>query len=511
MSDSPRGVTRRGLLQGVAGLSIAGAVAGAGAAEAGGPPRDTGTTSTTPRRRRVHVDTVVVGAGLAGLSAARSLQHAGRSVLVLEARSRVGGRTLNHDLGNGHHGDMGGTWIGPTQTAIAALAKEMGVTAFDQPDNGSQVYYDGTSRLTYDDSTPVIGTAPPDPTIIGDVAAIVALIDQMAQEVPVDRPWDAPHAAEWDNKTLDSWLRLHTANPKTREVASSAFEALLGCEAREVSLLFAVAYVAQATDGSTYGTFERLINTRGGAQAQRFVEGAQVISIRMARRLGSRHLRLSSPVHRIEQDATGVTVHSDSGVVRARHVVVAIPPTLAGRIDYTPNLPSARDALTQRLPQGALIKAEAFYERPWWRAKGLTGATVSTVGPAKTTFDVSPKDAKIGGLLGFVGGDEARKYTGRPDALRRAVLANFATFMDDDRALHPTHFEVMDWTREKWTRGCPVAITAPGVLTEYGPALTAAIGRIHWAGTETASYWHGYMDGAVRSGRRAAAEILGRS
>src|SRR4051812_4700128 len=415
MTSTPRGVTRRGLLQGVAGLSVAGAVAGAGAAQAGGPPRETEPAATTTRRKPAHVDVVVVGAGLAGLSAARTLQHAGRSVLVLEARNRVGGRTLNHDLGNGHHGDMGGTWIGPTQTAIAALAKEMGVHAFDQPDNGNQVYYDGTQRLTYDDTTPVLGTAPPDPTILPDIATIVALIDQMAQEVPVDRPWDAPHAAEWDNKTLDSWLRLHTANPKTRAVASSAFEALLGCEAREISLLFAIAYVAQATDGSSYGTFERLINTRGGAQAQRFVEGAQVISIRMARHLGSSRLLLSSPVRRIQQHSRGGAVVSDRATVSAKHVVVAIPPTLAGRIDYAPLLPPLRDQLTQRLGMGALIKCEAFYTKPWWRDLGYTGAVVSTVGPAKTTFDVSPRDAKIGGMLGFVGGDEARRYVGRPD------------------------------------------------------------------------------------------------
>jgi monoamine oxidase len=154
------------------------------------------------------------------------------------------------------------------------------------------------------------------------------------------------------------------------------------------------------------------------------------------------------------------------------------------------------------------LKAEAFYGKPFWRDNGLTGAAVSTVGPAKTTFDVSPQDAKIGGLLGFIGGDAARRYTGRPDALRKAVLANFATYLNDDRALHPTQFHVMDWTREEWTRGCPVAIAAPGVLTEYGPALAAPVGRIHWAGTETATYWHGYMDGAVRSGERAASEIL---
>ena len=239
-------VSRRGLLQGAAALAAAGGVAGAGAAEAGGGP---GVTRSATHTRRV--DVVVVGAGLAGLSAARAIRRAGHSVLVLEARDRVGGRTENHDLGNGHHGDMGGTWIGPTQTEIAKLAKQMGVHAFDQPDNGNQLYYDGTLRLPYNDSTPLLGTAPPDPTILPDIAAIVEEIDLMAQSVPVDRPWDAPNAAEWDAQTLDTWLRNNTANPKTRAVASSAFEALLGCEARDISLLYAIAYVAQATDGST--------------------------------------------------------------------------------------------------------------------------------------------------------------------------------------------------------------------------------------------------------------------
>jgi monoamine oxidase len=500
MTEERRGLTRRGLLQGTAALGVVGGVAAGREASA----------SPTLATRRRDVDVVVVGAVLAGLAAARRLQRAGRSVLVLEARDRVGGRTLSHHLGNGHHGDMGGTWIGPTQTRIAALAKKMDVQAFDQPDEGSQVYYDGTQRLTYDDSTPA-GTAPPDPAILPDIVSIIAQVDTMAQEVPVDRPWDAPHAAEWDYQTLETFIRNNTANPKTRAVASAAFEALLGAEAREISLLFAVAYVARATDGSSYGTFERLIGTRGGAQAQRFVEGAQAISIRMAHKIGKGRVVLSTPVHRIEQHSRGVVVHAQGVTVRAKHVVVAIPPTLAGRIDYDPILPVKRDALTQRLPQGALIKCEAFYDKPFWRDLGLTGATVSTVGPAKTTFDVSPRDGSIGGLLGFVGGDEARRYTGRPDALRKAVLANFATYLDSDRALHPNEFHLKDWSRERWTRGCPVAVAGTGVLTEYGPATSKPIGRIHWAGTETASYWHGYMDGAVRSGERAAAEITERS
>jgi monoamine oxidase len=292
------------------------------------------------------------------------------------------------------------------------------------------------------------------------------------------------------------------------KVVSAAFEALVGAEPREVSLLDALAYVSTATDGSTPGTFERLIDTRGGAQAQRFVEGAQMISIRLARRIGMQHIRLDSPVYKITQHAGGVAVATYDETFHAKYVVVAIPPTLAGRIEYAPLLPSARDSLTQRSPQGQLMKVEAFFERPWWRDNGLNGAAVSTLGPAKTTFDVSPQDGKIGGLLGFVGGDEARKFSGRPEALKQAVLSNFSTFFNKGKPIpKPTSVVVMDWTREQWTRGCPVAIAAPGTISEYGPHMAKPIGRIHWAGTETATYWHGYMDGAVRSGYRAADEV----
>ncbi len=489
------GLSRRRVLQGAA----------VGALGVGAAGSMTGTASAAAVTG-AKADVVVVGAGLAGLTAARELARAGRSVIVLEARDRVGGRTLSHPLGNGHVGDLGGTWIGPTQDRIAALAKSVGVSPFDQFDDGNQVYYAQGRRQLYSDSGP-LGTAPPDPLILPDLAAVITLVDQMATEIPVAAPWNAPHAAEWDAMTLDTWLRTHTVNPETRAVASGAFEALLGAEAREVSLLYTIAYVATATNGSTPGTFERLIDTRGGAQAQRFVEGAQEISIRVAKQLGSRVV-LQAPVRRITQSAKGVTVVSDKGTLAASAVIVAIPPTLAGRIEYDPLLPAARDQLTQRLPQGALIKCEAFYDRPWWRDAGLTGAALSDVGPAKTTFDVSPADDSLGGLLGFVGGDEARKYAANPAGLRAAVLSNFATYFGA-QARNPRSFVIQNWCDEAWTRGCPVAIAGPGVLTGYGPALAAPIERIHWAGTETATYWHGYMDGAVRSGERAAQEVLG--
>lgn len=500
MSD----ISRRGLLRGAAGLSVVGTAIGAV-----GGLAVTDADAQPGKQRTRDVDVVVVGAGLAGLTTARELQKHGHSVLVIEARDRVGGRTLNHSLPHGYHGDLGGTWIGPTQTEIAKLAKEMKVHAFNQPDTGKQVYYDG-SVTTYSDTGP-LGTAPPDPTVLVDIALAVDMLDQMAATIPVGKPWEAANALEWDTETVETWLKA-TVSPtgyaKMSKLISALFEALVGAEARDCSLLYTAAYIATATDGKSKGTVERLIDTRGGAQAKRFVEGAQMISIRLAAHIGHEHVVMGSPVRKIEHGKSHVTVVSDKVTARAKYVVVAIPPTLAQRIYYDPILPALRDGLTQRSPQGTLIKVEAFFDKPWWRDNGLTGAAVSTVGPAKTTFDVSPHDGKIGGLLGFVGGDEARKYAAHPEALKKAVLGNFSTFFNKGKKIPtPTSVAVMDWSREEWTRGCPVAIAAPGTVSEYKKHMAEPIGRIHWAGTETATYWHGYMDGAVRSGQRASAEV----
>jgi monoamine oxidase len=209
-------------------------------------------------------------------------------------------------------------------------------------------------------------------------------------------------------------------------------------------------------------------------------------------------------VRTIRHDADGVEVDG----IRAGHVVVAVPPVLAGRIAYDPPLPAARDQLTQRMPMGAVIKCMAIYEEPFWRADGLSGQATSMPGPAQVVFDNTPPGGTPGVLLGFLEGTDARRLGAEPEAMRRAaVTGNFARLFGD-RATRPADYVERDWSTDVWSRGCYAGVFGPGAWTEYGRALRPPVGRIHWAGTETATRWMGYFDGAIQSGARAAGEVL---
>jgi len=505
---SDDGLTRRRLLAGAAVLGAAAAL-----------PED-----AAARRRHKHhhrkqrhkrppptkppqsADVIVVGGGLSGLTAAREIVARGRSAIVLEARDRVGGRIWNFDLGGGDVAERGATFIGPTQNHLAELAVDLGVGTFDVYDQGNNVYYVNGQRSTYSDSGPT-GTAPLDPTILADLALVVSDLDSKAATIDVNAPWANPNAAAWDAMTLETYIASKSQSARFRQLATVAARPIFGCEARDISLLFVVFYVASSGDETHQGTFERNFDTRGGAQMSRFVGGSQAIPIKIAAALGSRVL-LNQPVRRIVQSGSGVQVSTDALTVSGKKVIVAIPPTLAGRIDYQPLLSEQRDQLMQRLAQGNLIKVTAVYPRPFWRDAGLTGQAISLDGLANVTFDDSPPNGSRGVLLAFVGGDSARAYASMsPAARQQAVLRDFANYFGAP-ALHPTGFVETNWATEEWTRGCPVGLGTPGTLYEYGQALREPVGLVHWAGTETSNYWNGYMDGAVRAGGRAAAEVL---
>jgi monoamine oxidase len=444
-------------------------------------------------------DVIVVGAGLAGLTAAREVQRAGATALVLEARDRVGGRTLNHPIGDGKVVEVGGQWIGPGQDRMAALAREMKVATFPTYSKGHNVIeFDGKLKR-YRGTIPRIG-----PHVLADMAQAQLKIGRLAKRVPLDKPWEAPNARRLDSQTFETWLRRNVYTKGGRALMELSIEAVWAAEPADVSLLHVLFYTHSA------GNFDRLLDTEGGAQQDRFVGGSQLVSVRLAEALGGEGVvHLSSPVTKIEHDEHGVTVAAGTGLTaRGKQVIVALPPTLTSRIAYDPPLPAYRDQLTQRMPQGSVIKSMAIYDEPFWREDGLSGQATSDLGPAKVVFDNSPPDGSPGVLLAFLEGERARRLGRLPAAERRAqVIAGLARLFGP-KASRPADFVERSWAEEEWTRGCYGCYMPPGAWTSFGDALRAPIGRIHWAGAETATVWNGYMDGAVQSGERAAREAL---
>ncbi len=480
------GVSRRQAIAGGAAAAAGALLAGSDAASAAGRP-------TAPANRKV--DVVVVGAGLAGLSAAGDLVAAGHSVVVLEARDRVGGRTLNHSVGNGEVVEVGGEWIGPGQDRIKARARAHGVHTFKTYLTGEQIFDYQGKQVRFSGLIPPLPQ--PDATDFGDLLGKVITLEST---VPVKSPWTAPGATALDSQTLDTYKLANSSTPGARFLLDLATKAVFAAEARDLSLLHAMFYF-----NSGNGILN-LTGNAGGAQDSRFVGGSQLVSLRMAARLGRRVVH-SAPVRRITQGRGGMSVQTDAGTWHASRVIVAIAPTLAGRIDYEPAMPAQRDQLTQRVPQGSVIKYEAVYPTPFWRTAGLNGYTNSDRAPVHFTYDNSPPTGKPGVLLGFVNGDDARRLGQLPRRTRYAtVLASFERLFGP-RAARPRILIEHDWSREQWTRGCYAGFFPPGVWGDFGPALRRPVGRVHWAGTETSEIFTGYMDGAVRSGERAAAEV----
>jgi monoamine oxidase len=444
---------------------------------------------------------VVVGAGLAGLAAARRLVAEGQDVVVLEARDRVGGRTEGHVLSDGTPVELGGQWIGPTQNRMYDLVEELGLEPFRTHNDEGELLLDLGGRQTRLSSrrgaTPRLGAF-----ALADLAQGLARFTRLANRVSLTEPWATPDAEVLDGQTFETWIRRNLRTPTGRSYFRVVCEAVFAAESTDMSLLHALFYAHSGTD------LETLISTDRGAQQDRIVGGSIRIAEAMAASLAERVL-LGDPVRTVAQDEHGVRVTTRAGEsFTGSHVVVTLPPTLAGRLEYDPPLPSWRDQLTQRLPAGSVIKTYAVYDEPFWRAEGLNGQAVSDTGPVKVTFDNSPPSGTPGVLMGFVEAGDGRRLARRtPQERREAVLACFVRYFGE-RAAHPREFVERNWMAEEFSRGCYGAHFTPGVWTHYGHALREPVGRVHWAGAECSPVWNGYMEGAVRSGEDAALAVL---
>jgi monoamine oxidase len=440
-------------------------------------------------------DVVIVGAGLAGLTAARALVAAGVEVVVLEARDRVGGRTYTRPARDGTLLDLGGQWIGPTQERIAALAEAVGAATFPSYVDGQNIEYSDGQVILYDGLIPTH-----DPLVTMETIEAMLSLSLMAQEVPLEAPWLAPEAEAWDSQTLATWIEANVAE-HARVWLVLAIRSIFAVEPRDISLLHALFYIHSG------GNLNVIASIQGGAQERRFRDGAQTVSNRVAQALGERVV-LNAPVRSIFQDENSVRVESDALTVFAQRAIIAIPPTLAGRLHYQPKLPGFRDQLTQRMPMGNTLKIHCVYETPFWRKDGLSGLVASDTGPVRIVFDNSPESGSPGVLLGFIDAADGPLW-GRKSAEERqaAALACLVRYFGE-QAGHPLEYIEQNWAEEEYSRGCYVAYMPTGTWTTYGEALREPVSRLHWAGTETATVWNGYMDGAIQSGERAAAEVL---
>jgi monoamine oxidase len=442
-------------------------------------------------------DVVVVGAGVAGLVAARALRAAGLDVRVLEARDRVGGRILNEPIpGTDQVIEMGGQWVGPTQHEVNKLIAELGLATFPTYDTGRHTAEFGGELIRYRGRIPPLG-----PLVLADIGLVQWRLDRAARRIAAGDAWTARDAAGLDEQTFDAWLRRRARTDGGRRFYRLITAAVFSAEPEDMSALWALAYVGGA------GGLDALINTRGGGQQDRVVGGSARICADLAAGMPDA-VRLSAPVTAVEWSADRVTVTAADGRHAARRAVLTVPPPQAARIGYEPGLPADRVALLAGLPMGSVIKVNAVYDEPFWRGEGLSGQANSDSRALGMVFDNVPYGGGPGVLVGFFEGAHARTVAGLgPDERRRIALDDLAAYFGP-RAARPAAYLERDWSAEEWSGGGYGAYAVPGTLTRFGAALRAPVGPLHFAGAETAARWPGYMEGAAESGRRAANEII---
>ncbi|XP_078610498.1 putative flavin-containing monoamine oxidase A [Branchiostoma floridae x Branchiostoma japonicum] len=463
------------------------------------------------------VDVVVVGGGLSGLSAAYHLSKRDSScrILVLEAKGRVGGRTETVPLkgaGGQDTWDLGGMWVGRTQLHILQLLQELGLQTYPQYTRGYTVMQLGSAaRVTKYRSDSPIPNMPLHSLI--DVQLFIWKVERMRKQVPPGDPGSCPHAREWDSMTVETFKQKNLWTQAAKDAVDIACWIVYGVDASRISLLYYLHYTSCA--GGLYPLVE---TTKGSGQELKIKGGAQQVCELMVQKIGRQNVWLNQPVTHITQQADGVTVTTAAGrTVQAQRVICSVPPHLAGRIEYSPPLPMERDHLTQNMPVGHTIKYVATYRRAFWRDRDFSGEVVAydrtadvdgcDTGPIQIAYDNTTGNGNPG-LVAFMCANYAKQWASRSIEQRKAaVLKKFAEYFGEE-AYDPLDFAEKDWGTEPYNGGCPISIMGPGVITNFIPALRRPCGRIHWAGTETASLWCGFMNGAVQSGIRAAVEVL---
>jgi monoamine oxidase len=490
-----RRISRRGLI--VAGATTAAIATGVGIAlpdsHTTKEPLDSAKDDTEGARDRTIYDVLVVGAGLAGLTAAKKIHDSGRNVLVLEARNRVGGHTFDIPIGDGAVVEMGGEWTGPGQSNLQALASQLGVKSFESYSNGNNLYYRKGDLLKYGGDIP-----PAEPGALVQLEQVIVDLNEITKGFPGNEPWTSPRAGAYDLQSVGSWIAARNMNDEAAFLTGLAIRGIYGEEAGQVSLVDLL--------GEIWGVGGDFNTAIGSAQSTRFVGGTQQLSTGLARQLG-KSVRLKSPVVLVERGKI-ITLRTESGSFRGRQLILTAPKSVTAAIRFEPSLPAAYLQYFQRQPSGATVKVQALYETAFWRNSRLSGSVVSDSGPIEIVYDNSPPSGTPGVLVGFAEGNQGRSMFSLSEADRRSVVVSNLVRYFGPQAAKLTDYHDMVWAHEEYSGGAYGSFNPPGVITALGQAVNGPVGNIRFAGADYSAYWPGYMEGAIISGEGAAAQAM---
>ncbi|RXK50983.1 flavin monoamine oxidase family protein [Aquirufa rosea] len=446
--------------------------------------------------KELNTDVLIIGAGYAGIAAAKKLREAGKDFLVLEARDRIGGRTLTENLSSGATVDLGAKWVGPTQHLVWEWIKETQTATYDTYDQGKNLLKFGDKISAYTGTIPKI-----DPISLIDLGLAISKINRLSGQISTSEPWNHPKAKEYDAMTLATWMDKHLWTAKAKHLFEIGIQTVFAADASEISLLFALFYFKSGDNMDT------LISIKNGAQQTILKGGTQGLVKKIAETWMDK-IHLNEPLMSLTQSDEGIMAESAHLRVKAKKCILAIPPVLINTIGFNPPLPQQKAQLYQRMPMGAAMKVYLIYPTPFWRELSFSGQIVSDEYPLKVTFDVGHADTDLGILLVFVEGNDARNFIDLEEQERKKMILERVEKIFGHQAANPVQYLDKCWTEEVYSRGCYTGLMGPNTLTQLGPQLRVPFKHVHFAGTETAEKWSGYLDGAISSGYRAASEIL---
>ncbi|KAH8700396.1 flavin-containing amine oxidoreductase [Talaromyces proteolyticus] len=444
-------------------------------------------------------DCIVIGAGYSGLAAAKALKEAGKNILLLEARDRVGGRAYTVRDADDDYFDNGATYLGVQQESMFALSREFKVATFHSPTNGRSLFYYRGKALPYKGVIPAMRIWE-----LIDLGFVIRRFEKLAEEMNLEEPWKTRRAKELDNMTLKEWFDRNCWTKAGNDVMTSVSELIWGQHPSCISLLYGLWYTKAGVSLTVLST------TAKGAQEQLIRGGGQIIANKIADFLGPDILRLQEPVSFVRQaDDDTIEITTSQASYHAHRIIFAIPPPLLLKVGFEPPLPVEKTQFLQHCPPGAYVKVFALFSTPFWREAGFLGEVVSPDGFIALTNDVTPEKGSPGKLMGFIVGAKAYQFLRLGEKERKELCLKEWTAVFGERVRHEVRkFHIHSMMEEEWSLGCPLSTPAPGMFTTLGDSWRKPTGRIHWAGTETATKYCGYMEGAVVAGKRAAAEVL---